>query len=475
MEKLSGLVLDARDDHDGAVLRAIFGAEDQLPDLIKSASAISPELELRLPDEKFALVLVDDGVVLRKFACIDAGNTALSVEYFLKTGHMLPAEAQKTAAVNLATACTWYDIPVPQDLEKVALGLGTLVNMGMTAPGMARQAKMNLDASQGAGHMVVTPAQRQAMLKGAEASGTSVMPMNGPVDLPPPPAKAVIRKVGSAPGFHGDHGIEGAATPVAPDDNIDKPTATNAPRLPQSGVLRPHVAVAGKEAPGALTLKSAEAYALPSISMYPLDGYDQVKAAAQYFDEWHGRLTPDQRREFSVNLVKRAHVLRIPVSDTIEKYAATTYAKTAELDAAIEARRNVLTDDTMLDVLDKVASQRPSISPETYSMLLNEFDKLAEIDHLYDRHIPDHVASTFGVQKTAADSIIVGNDYMTVPQLKRLAKVGLSTIKFRFGHELADEFAKDPVGVFNSLPLDQKKAMMRMVSDNGATDGEIVT
>lgn len=472
MEKLSGLVLDIRDDgFDGAVFRSIF--TESVPAIIKQAAALTPELDARLPDDKFALVLHDGDVTLRKFACIDPGNTALSVEYFLRTGHLLPEEAQKTAAINLVTACGWYGIEAPQDLEKIALGLGSLVNMGLTVPGMARQAKMNLDASQGAGHMVVTPAQRQSLMKGAEASGTALMPMAGPTTTPLPP-KTVIPKVGSA-GFLGDHGIE-AGGAVKPDDNIDKSHSAEQPkRLPQAGTLNPHVTVTGKEAPGLLKLKTAEFYALPSLRRYPLDRYDQVKEASAYFDEWSGRMDPAHRREFSVNLVKRAHQLRIKASDEAEKLASATYASPAELDIALDARRSIILSDEHLGILDKIAEQRVSLEPTAYAELLGQFDKLAEIDGHYDRFIPDPYTSTFGVQKEAADSIVVGNDYMTVPQLKRLAKVGLSTVKHRFGHELADEFVKDPVSVFNSLPLDQKKTMMRMVSDNGATDGEIVT
>jgi len=44
----------------------------------------------------------------------------LSVEYFLKTAHRLPVEAQKVAAQNLVAACGWYDIEAPEELQKIA-------------------------------------------------------------------------------------------------------------------------------------------------------------------------------------------------------------------------------------------------------------------------------------------------------------------------------------------------------------------
>ena len=122
MEKLSGLVLDVYDDQRADILRELFPHDLDLPDLIKTAHAITADEYRSLPDDAFALVLVDGDVELKKFATIDAGNTCLSIEYFLKTAHRLPVEAQKVAAINLMAACGWYDIDPPEELQKVAAG-----------------------------------------------------------------------------------------------------------------------------------------------------------------------------------------------------------------------------------------------------------------------------------------------------------------------------------------------------------------
>jgi hypothetical protein len=136
MEKLSGLVLDPTDDYNGAVLRSIFPTRESVPELIKSASSefLDAGRRAQLPDDLFALVLRHGDVSLRKYACVDAGHTALSVEYFLKTGHKLPEEAQKVAAKNLCTACSWYDIEPPEELQKIALGLVRAAQLGLVGP-----------------------------------------------------------------------------------------------------------------------------------------------------------------------------------------------------------------------------------------------------------------------------------------------------------------------------------------------------
>jgi len=120
MEKISGLVLDVFDDPTGEILKQVFPTYDSVPEAVKTAMPLSSVDRASLPDDVFALVLHNDGVVLRKYACVDEGNTCLSVEYFLKTAHRLPLEAQKVAASNLVTACGWYNVDPPESLLTLA-------------------------------------------------------------------------------------------------------------------------------------------------------------------------------------------------------------------------------------------------------------------------------------------------------------------------------------------------------------------
>jgi hypothetical protein len=158
MEKLSGLVIDAGDDYNGAVLRSIFPTQESVPDLIKNAEHLPPERRAELPDDLYALVLQDGDVELRKFACSDAGNTALSVEYFMKTADKLPVVAQKTAAANLVKACGWYGIEPPEELEKIALGLARAAHLALVGPEAVKSTKAgiqrNLAQARQSGSMV---------------------------------------------------------------------------------------------------------------------------------------------------------------------------------------------------------------------------------------------------------------------------------------------------------------------------------
>ena len=169
MEKLSGLVLDVYDDAEGEVLKSLFERMDDVPDLIKEAHWITSEERSQLPDDVFSLVLHDGDTQLRKFACTDPGNTALSVEYFLKTAHKLPEEAQRVGAENLITACGWYGIDPPEELQKIAIGLMTAANLALVGPdvvkGTAGEVKRNMQMA-GASGGAVSPAIAQAAPSG---------------------------------------------------------------------------------------------------------------------------------------------------------------------------------------------------------------------------------------------------------------------------------------------------------------------
>lgn len=268
----SGLVLDIYDDFRGETLRSLYPRQSDMPESVKTAQVLSPEDRNLLPDDCFALVMIDGSDKLRKYACIDEGNTRLSVEYFLKNAHKLPAVAQKTAAENLMKACGWYDLEIPTKL--------------------------------------------------AEVTGTTSMPYQEPHSKKMPPT--TIPKSASVghlvKGHKGEHGNFG---PEETEHYNGYTKGKNFDKLPQGKVqvMDSRVEVTGQRAPDSITEKKASSYALPAIEKYPLDSYAQVKTASAYFDEFAVRFDDADRKEFATNLVKRASALGIDVSDAARYHA----------------------------------------------------------------------------------------------------------------------------------------------------------
>lgn len=115
----TGAILDFYDDPQGLVLKKKLAAA-QVPDFVKEARCLTPEASASLPDDAFALVLVDQGEKLRKYACVDKGNTALSVIYFLENQGKLTKQAQEVVAQNLCLACQSFGLEAPAQLKEAA-------------------------------------------------------------------------------------------------------------------------------------------------------------------------------------------------------------------------------------------------------------------------------------------------------------------------------------------------------------------
>lgn len=480
----SGVILDFYDDSRGEQLRELYATREEIPAIVKAAHVLSPEERQALPDEDFALVLLNEGEKLRKYACIDRGNTTLSIDYFLNNAQKLPAEAQKTAARNLVTACAWYGITPPETLEKIAF-LGFLANRvksnplgalqtAMTAPsvvqGVGNEVRARNEIARSAGGAVVTPEQMSHALgrgKMAEASLTSVMP--GPkADKTVAPSKAVINKTAAGmPHLLPEckHG---------PDDSPPPAFHKEAPpALPQMRVLKPHVDVTGREPPTHTAEKKASVYALGE--RYPLDNYEQVLTAVQYFNDYGRRFVPADRHEYCSNLVKRADAVGISIPDAIRRYGSHELAGTDEIKMAFDQRRLLVNDPAereLIDAIEKIAFQvkrGDTIGMEEldHNMVigaLDAFDKKAGLEFYYDRDLMDPYFSLLGFEKdaTADFTFNSGNDYVTGTDLMQLARTNADQIAKMFGDDLSNEFRKDPVGIFKSLPLVQKKVLMRM-------------
>src|SRR5690606_27121740 len=365
--RLSGLILDLYDDPSS--IKEIYPDLKSVPEEVKVAHGLSSAELDRLPDDVFALVMLEPEGRFRKYACVDKGNTLINIEYFLKHSHKLPAQAQKVAAQNLVTACGWYDLEPPEQLQKIAIGLVQAANLALAGPsvikGTANQVRANLAAVNAAesppgqlGGRVVTPAMTEAILKKAEATGSQLMPLQ-------PPGK-----------------LRRGAEPLA--------AAASTSAEKSAAYLQPYVDTAAAKVASPKVEKRASSYALGESYgyKYPLDSYAQVKTAAQYFDEYCNVFSPEQRREYCENLLKRASELGIAVSDTVRKYGSDRYAPAEELKVALDIRAQYM-DGEQRSMLEALLEKRAAIPPEVFCEALSELDKLAKIDWMYDSGIYD--------------------------------------------------------------------------------------
>lgn len=493
----SGLILDVYDDVGGDQLRSFFPTREDVPGFIKSASVLSAGQREQLPDDAFALVLLNGEEKLRKYACIDEGNTVLSVLYFVKNAHKLPNEARSIAAENLKVACGWYDLDVPEELEKEAGVAGwaakrvasnpigaasTAMTAGPMYRGTRDAIKENIgrvhsgeDAGGVTGGMHALMERRASAnleylqlalgMKVADVSGTVLAPISkdNKSSEDNAPQQTVKKTAGRLiPGHRSEKSVE-------PEVNAAVPGKMPL-RAPQH--MNPVVDVTGKSPEKEHKEKKASRFALPSYGRYPLDTYGQVKQASAFFEEYGRRLTPVDRHEYCVNLVKRASELLIPVSDTVKKYGSEKYAEAHEFSAALETRRQLIGQDDAV-LLDKIASAASTLMPDDFASILSAFDQSRGLHHHYDSHVMDPYYSTFGFQKRAEEdenwSDVIGNHVILGKELKTFALNGWTRLAKQFGLDFAEEFRKDPIGIFNSMPAEQKVLIIRLATENSPT------
>lgn len=510
--RTSGLILDMHDDLQGEVVRSIYPTIESVPGQVKTAHRLDASDLDSLPDDVFALVLRQGDVTLRKYACVDEGNTMLNVEYFLKTAHKLPKEAAKLAAQNLMVACDWYGLEAPEELQKVAFW-GTLANIGgkvLNWGGKAMTAVQGLGAAKdavggikntssaigsgikGIGHFS-SASDKMAAAKEADVTFTETMPAASSRTRNPEQKKAVITKTGAAAQQFGSqergpHSVGHQADPSYPEVNAPhgKPEPISheqdwdfqlthgepSGRQFKGRVMSPNIEVTGKDEPEKpLYEKKASRHALDG--RYPLDNLVQIKRASAYFDEFGCRMSPAQRREYCVNMVKAAGAIGIEVSDEALKYGAERYAPAEEMKLAMDVRKRALVDEQSHQVLDRLFEKRATMHPDLYCKTLELFDHKTGLNHYYDQYVPDPYWSTYGIEKRAEFLETIGNDSVTEQALRQMVEPGhnrgtaIPALARTFGADFAEEFRKDPVGIFKSMPRDQKLFIMRLANDNG--------
>lgn len=496
--KYAGVTLDWYDD-ELATLKVRFPTPDALPDIIKTADA-RPAGELA--NEDFALVAVDSGNVMRKYACHDPGTTAMSVIYFMEHGDKLPEGAQKVAAANLTEACLAHDIVPPTALVKAsgvafgAMPLGPGSPMGASpsggmAPatsgpspangqrkpmhgpvariegeieGMKRSLRI-LGADQGEQKLSASRGMSQAaegftgLISKARKAGVA---RTGRGIVGPRKFDVITRQKAKALGRKGD--IEGGrAMRSFTEDTFPKVSSaidiTGQSPKPKVKTARP-------------TDDADYAVVLPDGSRhYPINTWDRVKMAEDYYQENRVRMEPRVRRQFAVKLASQAAHMGYPLDYEIFDRGAVTYAPMGHMKAAIEMRKVACAPGDSREWLDELFEKRAHMEPGTYSVCLHRFDVDQGLDRGWDRVVLDPWESTFGINKIAEVVWERGADRVTDDQLQNLAQNHHSGLQELFSEDFTKEFIKDPKGIFDSMPDPQKKIIARLATDVASQGG----
>lgn len=519
---LAGVILDIYDDPKGLVLRNKLAGKHLSQKLAASRLLEHDELE-RLPDHLFALVASNHGDTLRKYAMHDEGHLTTSIIYFSECGHLLPDHVRQKVAGNLVEGCSWYDQAPPGFLTKLALletamnaltvgqGIGDMSNVARSESARGRERMDVFRANQMAGAKVGSVADNPVLnpigsqIRRARRLSGEKVASGREVQLTMDQDAAMQRAEGPESGYifgpldqFSQHGpthkkLERQVAPGEMIEDVKKADLTGSEVMThqqRSGHSHDRTPVRNADvnsktssldlthetAPVRTKKASARYFALPTRDLYPIDSVGQLKQASSYLDEHLYSFTPFERRIFAQSLLDRADDLGVKLSGSALAYGGQEYGPFVEMElhARVEGFRGTGHEAVYEVLLDKFSS----VSPTVLAEMLREADQESGAKLAYGRPgvgFRDPYEAVYGRPKLAevqpAEEEVYswrsGGDYVNGQMLKSLAS-RKADLDMSFGSGFSQSFAKDPVGIFKSMPDPQKVVLSRLASDNSS-------
>lgn len=465
MNKFAGLVIDPYDDVDGAVISSMLDAS-HIPEFVKSAERVDPERATTLPDDNFALVLLDRGMKMRKYATVDKGNTALSVMYLLKQAHYLPENAVKIAAHNLIEACERFHLDVPFQL-KLASTTGTSGMSGQQNPYIKNMLnKNNNRSSENAKESETNPDLGKGDASQDARKRTNLESVGGSNFLSVPP-------FGKERNSNSSSEIEKCAEHLELDEIFSSGgPGHDVETRKRNWRTSPYVDVADWEPGADLMQKKASVSHTLLKGRYPVDTYEQIKTAAAYLHVNERTFHPRDRREYCIKLAARMDELGMKVDSEIRKHAASGYGDAVS--SYVNFRKQYV-DEALHPALEVLLEKQAQVKPETFASALETFDKMAYLDRFWGSEIPDPWTSTYGqtMAKIAEEDWRWDHNGTRVCEgdLDNLATNGHELVRKAFGEKFATEFGKSPKSFFEALPTPNKLVLGRLAMDRYSGTG----
>lgn len=411
---LNGTILDVYDDPSATLLRQKLGSSP-IPSHLDCTLLGAEELQA-LPDRLFALVATNGDTEVRKFAMHDAEHLGLSIIYFLDTHSILPEASQKVAAANLVFSCGEYGITPPDELMKLAVGPMGVLEAGLGALDVGMRGKELAQKPKGMAAFHAAQAGQtsdmQAQQKMADLNGTEMMPMAGPLSTLP----------------------------------LSKNTAGGSAAVKKAGWVHAGDLTAHKQ-----TLQAPGSTKFACADRYPIDSYENVKTAGEYFERNWREFSLDDRREFAVNVEARMAELGMGVPPSVMKYAGFEYGPHIDSELIIRTRNyeGFPSSGAYTLLLEKRASAPPHVMLE----LLHEVDRLAGAEAHYGTQLGfrDPYQAVYG--KVAAAPAAEAPSWKWAGENLCTAsgkQVSGETIKRAFGEDAYSAFKSNPKAAYET-------------------------
>lgn len=483
-------VIDFHDD--GGLLLVEAG---NIPGYIKQASALSLEEVDALPEDLFALVLVDGNRRFKKFACHDPAHTEISTFYLAKTYRSLPLEAVKVAATNLASARSIYGLPALDFLSKLAASSGEPKGLGYVAE-PKEGPKATGEGTPGAEKpdQVLSPSEKvrptepdtmspdeskeranqleDLLLKYIEnrREGLRLKVAEGRYGL------SYIPKDDSQETFDARDKNRGERPPdihVASLKSADL-TGTevmpvgakpNAPKDVKKMAEHGNVVAIGPTINDVWPIQEKVAHRAGPL---PLDTLSDIKKAEDIFSDTIklASISPDYRAPIARAITARESELGLLPGSGVAAYAGEFYKSAEELGYALQGRVRLANRLGKKANFDTLVAVRRNYPARDYAEKLAQLDRKYGFDSYWNTEwIDDPWKATLGFEKRSTIVYSKGDVFVSDKHIEWLAKNERQHLTKILDEDIVNEFRKNPVSVFESLPDNLKKVLGRLAMD----------
>lgn len=204
----------------------------------------------------------------------------------------------------------------------------------------------------------------------------------------------------------------------------------------------------------------AESY---TAAQYAFATPDHLKVACAFFERQHDKIPSDLRHKYAAQIQKRSQEFGLgPQGGMVGKYASDHYSPM--VDAHLAARANLLqSDNVMKGRLEKIASMKRSLTPSHFAQVLHAFDKTAKLNRYYGGALQDPFLATFGKEAdpyTGYKIKLASSRELTHEEVRSIVGSKFDKISEYLGRSVAEEMRKDPISIFDSLPMDAKELIV---------------
>lgn len=213
-------------------------------------------------------------------------------------------------------------------------------------------------------------------------------------------------------------------------------------------------------------------YLLPNQKRFLVKTAEDVDMAVDALLTNRKKMGPITRAQAAFNLVKKATTLNVKLPPQIHKMAGVTMSDSSALRSWLDARADAATESAVKEAFQKLSSlieKQPELVAERdelvkFASVVHELDIAAGFQKLYDRKLPDPIATVFNTDKIAQEMIDLAG--RQVP-METMLQIDPDVYRDVFGEDIVEEFVDeegeiDPQMfqvILPTVPYDLQKAL----------------